>query len=159
MIFEWFETLHHWSVAVYLRRSFLVYPFVNATHILGIALLVGAIIPVDLRILGLASGPPLGPTARALARFAATGLALAIVTGFLLFSVQPLEYAANPAFWTKVSLVALGTLNAVALRASGTWHMAEVDGKFGAGLKIGAAISLLIWISAVFAGRAIAFLQ
>jgi hypothetical protein len=159
MLFEWLEALHHWSVAAYLRRSLYVYPFVNATHILGIALLVGSIVPVDLRILGLASGPPLGPTARALARFAATGLALAIMTGFLLFSVQPLEYAVNPAFWTKVSLVALGTLNALALRASKTWRVAEIDGEIGTGLKIGAAISLLIWISAVFAGRAIAFLQ
>jgi hypothetical protein len=65
-----------------------LYPFVNAAHILGIALLVGAIIPVDLKILGLASGPPLGATARALTRFAAAGLALAIMTGFLLFSVN-----------------------------------------------------------------------
>ena len=159
MLFEWLQALHHWSVADYLRRSLYAYPVVNAAHILGIALLVGAIIPVDLKILGLASGPPLGPTARALARFAATGLALAIMTGFLLFSVQPLEYAANPAFWTKVSLVGLGTLNALALRATRTWRIAEINGEIGARLKVGAAISLIIWIAAVFAGRAIAFLQ
>ncbi len=158
MLFEWLQALHHWEVAAYLRRSLYLYPFVNAAHIHGIALLVGAIVPVDLRILGLA-GPPLGAAARALARFAAAGLALAVATGFLLFSVQPLEYAANPAFWTKVSLVALGALNAFGLRASRAWRMAEIDGEIGAGLKLGAGISLLLWIAAVFAGRAIAFLQ
>ena len=159
MLVESLQALHHWEVAAYLRRSLYVYPAVNAAHILGIALLVGAIAPVDLRILGFASAPPLGATARALARFAAGGLALAIVTGFLLFSVQPLEYAANPAFWTKVSLVGLGALNALLLRASRAWRMAEIDGEIGVGLKLGAAVSLVTWVAALFAGRAIAFLQ
>ena len=159
MPFEWLQALHHWEVAVYLRRSLYAYPFVNAAHILGIALLVGAIVPVDLRLLGITSGPPLGPAARSLARFAAAGLALAAVTGFLLFSVQPLEYAANPALWTKLSLVALGALNALALRGTRAWRMAEIDGEIGMGLRLGAAVSLLVWVAALFAGRAIGFLM
>lgn len=159
MLVEWLQALHHWELAAYLRRSLYLYPFVNAAHILGIALLVGGIVPVDMRILGLTSGPPLGAAARALARFAAAGLALAVTTGLLLFTVQPLEYAANPAFWAKVSLVGLGALNALALRASRAWRMAEIDGEIGAGLKLGAGMSLIAWIAALFAGRAIAFLQ
>lgn len=159
MLSDWLQALHHWDVAVYLRRSLYLYPFVNACHILGIALLVGGIVPVDLRILGLAAGPPLGAAARALARFAAAGLVLAVATGFLLFSVQPLEYAANPAFLAKVTLVAVGAGNALLLRASRAWRMAEIDGDIGPGLKVGAAVSLLVWIAALFAGRAIAFVM
>jgi hypothetical protein len=159
MLVDWLEALHHWNVAVFLRRSLFVYPLVNAAHILGIALLVGAIVPVDLRVLGLAAAPPLGQTARALARFAAFGLALAAPTGFLLFSVQPLEYAANSAFLAKLTLVALGTANALALRASRAWRVAEIDGEISQGLKAGAAFSIVVWIAAVFAGRAIAFLE
>ena len=159
MWIEWLQALHHWEVAAFLRRSFYAYPLVNAAHILGIALLVGAIVPVDLKLLGITSGPPLGATAQALARFAAAGLALAVASGFLLFSVQPLEYVANPAFWTKVSLVALGVLNALGLRASGSWKMAEINGEIGVGLKFGACCSLLLWIAALLSGRVIAFLQ
>lgn len=158
MLADWLQALHHWEVAAYLRRSLYLYPFVNAAHILGIALLVGGIVPVDLRILGL-PGPPLGEAARALARFAAAGLVLAAATGFLLFSVQPLEYAANPVFLAKVTLVAVGAGNALLLRASRAWRMAEIDGEIGTGLKLGAAISLLVWIAALFAGRAIAFVM
>lgn len=156
---EWLDAVHQWEAAVYLRRSLYVYPIVNAAHILGIALLIGAIVPVDLRILGLSWAPPLGPAARALAGFAAAGLALAVVTGLLLFSVQPHAYAVNPAFWTKVSLVALGALNALGLRASGAWKMAEINGEIGVGLKLGAGCSLLVWIAALLSGRVIAFLQ
>ena len=158
MLAEWLQSLHHWELAAFLRRSLYAYPLVNAAHILGIALLVGAILPVDLKILGFTSGPPLD-SARSLARFAAAGLALAAGTGFLLFSVQPLEYAANPAFWTKVTLVGLGTANALLLRASFAWRMVERDDHPGLALKVRAAASLLIWIAALVSGRAIAFLQ
>ena len=48
----------------------------------------------------------------------------AVATGFLLFSVRPLAYAQNPAFLTKITLVALGVANALVLRANRGWRVA-----------------------------------
>lgn len=154
---EWLQALGDWPVAALLRRSLYVYPLVNAAHILALALLIGAILPADLRILVLFPRLAAAPFLRAMAAVSAFGLLLAAVTGFLLFSVQPLEYAANPAFLAKVSLVALGTANALAVRCRAGWRQATTEGEIGAGLKLGAAFSLSIWLAALLAGRWIAF--
>jgi hypothetical protein len=154
----WLQALQGWELAALLRRSVYVYPLVNAAHIFSLALLIGAILPADLRMLGLFQGVAAPPFLRLMTAIAATGLALAVATGFLLFSVQPLEYAYNPAFLTKVALVALGVLNATAIRLSPGWVEATSTGIVSSGLKLGAAVSLTIWICALLAGRWIAFL-
>jgi hypothetical protein len=154
----WLQALQGWELAALLRRSVYVYPLVNAAHIFSLALLIGAILPADLRMLGLFQGIAAPPFLRLMTAIAATGLALAVATGFLLFSVQPLEYAYNPAFLAKISLVALGALNATAIRLSPGWLEATSTGIVSSGLKLGAAVSLTIWICALLAGRWIAFL-
>ena len=158
MLTDWLQVLHDWPVAALIRRSLYVYPIVNATHIFSLALLIGGILPADLRMLGLFRAIQAGAYLRLMTAFSATGLALAIASGFLLFSVQPLEYAYNPAFLTKISLVALGTANALVIRFSHGWRLAIETGTVGPGLKLAAALSIAIWISALLAGRWIAFL-
>jgi hypothetical protein len=94
-------------VAQSLKSSRFVYPLVNAAHILGLATLFGSILCLDLRLLGAFRSVPAQPLARYLPRVAAFGLGVAIVTGALLFTVEPQDYAANPAFLTKAALVGL----------------------------------------------------
>ncbi len=147
------------AVASALRRSLILYPVVNALHILGIALLVGGIVPFDLRALGLFGAIPLAPLARFLPNVAAAGLIIAAMAGFLLFSVKPFDYAANPPFLTKMTLVALGVANAVAQRRSAGWHALLAGEAPGARVKLGAALSLVIWCAALMAGRMIAFVE
>jgi hypothetical protein len=155
---DWLQALHDWPVAALIRRSLYVYPIVNATHIFSLTLLIGGILPADLRMLGLFRAIPAGAYLRLMTAFSATGLALGIASGFLLFSVQPLEYAYNPAFLAKISLVALGTANALVVRFSGAWRLAIETGVVSPGLKLAAMLSIAIWISALLAGRWIAFL-
>ncbi|MDZ5699292.1 DUF2214 domain-containing protein [Chelativorans sp. M5D2P16] len=158
MLMEWLQALQEWQVATFFRRSFYAYPLLNATHIFSLALLIGAILPADLRMLGLFSGIPAAPFLKLMTRLAAAGLVLAILTGFLLFSVQPLEYAGNPAFLTKVSLVALGAANAAVIRLSPGWRAAAASGVVSPSLRFGAVLSLMLWLAALIAGRWIAFL-
>lgn len=158
MLAEWLPALHEWPVSVFFRRSFYAYPLLNAAHILSLALLVGAIVPADLRIMGLFSGVPAAPFLRLMTAIAAVGLGMAAMTGFLLFSVRPLAYAANPAFLAKISLVGLGAANAAAIRLSAGWRRMMAGGAAGAGLRLGAGLSLALWIAALVAGRWIAFL-
>ena len=158
MLTEWLTALHEWEVAALVRRSVYVYPWVNAAHIFSLTLLIGGILPADLRILGLFRWVPAAPFLRLMTAIAATGLALAIVTGFLLFSVQPLEYAGNAAFLTKLSLVVLGAAHALVVRFTPGWRTARDSGTITPALKAAAGLSLAIWIAALLAGRWIAFL-
>ncbi|WP_394888270.1 DUF2214 domain-containing protein [Mesorhizobium sp. AaZ16] len=158
MLVEWLHALHSWEVAALIRRSIYAYPLLNATHIFALTLLIGTILPADLRILGLFPSLPAGSFLRVMTAISAGGLVLAVATGFLLFSVQPLEYAANAAFLTKLSLVALGTINAITIRFSAGWRKVSTDGIASPGLRAGALLSLTTWIAALLAGRWIAFL-
>ena len=93
-----------------------LYAAVSALHILGIALLVGGIVLVDLRLVGLMRRLDLDAMAqlRALAR---TGATLAVATGILLASARPAEYLANRVFLAKMAIVASALANALAFEA------------------------------------------
>lgn len=141
-----------------LKSSRLVYPLINALHIVGFALLFGAIALFDLAILLRAKAAFLESLARFAPRVAASGLLLAAIAGLSLFSVQPFDYAANPAFRIKLVLVAAGTLHAVAMHRSEGFRELRRSGEASASVTVSAAVSLLVWIAAILAGRFIAFL-
>lgn len=155
---EWLQALQDWQVAAWLRRSIYVYPLLNAAHIFALTLLIGGILPADLRILGLLRSVAIAPFVRLMTSIAAFGLVLAIATGFLLFSVQPMEYAFNAAFLAKITLVVVGIVLALAVRSSASWRLLLAEGKPGSGLRATALASIVIWIAALLAGRWIAFL-
>jgi hypothetical protein len=151
---EWLGGLPH---AGLLRRSVTLYMLVNAVHILGIGLLVGSILPLDLRLMGVLKGGPVTVLASFLVRVAATGLAVAMLTGFLLFSVKPAEYAGNPAFLTKMGLLALGLMNVLAQHATNGWRTMLEGGDISVSVRMLAMVSFVVWVSAVVAGRWIGF--
>ena len=156
---EILQALHESGFAGALRRADTFYPFLNAAHILSIALLVGTIATLDLRALGAFRGVPFAALAAPLARMAASGLIAALFTGLLMFSVQPVAYAANDAFLMKIVLVGIGVLNAYTQHSSEAWKRAVAGGAIEAPVKSHAVLSLLIWITAVIAGRWIGFLD
>ncbi|QIO52783.1 DUF2214 domain-containing protein [Rhizobium leguminosarum bv. trifolii] len=154
-ILEWLSAT---TPAVALRHSGTLYMFVNAAHILAIGLLIGAILPLDLRLAGLFRKVPVEIVAPFLSRAAGVGLAAAIVTGFCLFSVRAVEYAANPAFLAKLGLIALGLLNLSIVHFGRGWKTAVSTGIVRPGLRFSAVLSAAVWIAAVLAGRWIGFL-
>ncbi|CAD7028428.1 hypothetical protein REJC140_02625 [Pseudorhizobium endolithicum] len=155
---EWLAPLAQTWFARALVTSPVLYPLVSAAHIMAIGLLFGGIIALDMRMLGLGSAVPLPAAARYLSRIAGIGLLLAVLTGFCLFCVRPLEYAGNPAFLAKLALVALGLLNILAVHLSAGWRQLLAGGTPQAATRIGATISILIWTGAIIAGRWIGFL-
>ncbi|TCT05021.1 DUF2214 domain-containing protein [Aquabacter spiritensis] len=152
------EALSDWPGAVLLREEVALYAAVNAAHIFALALLVGAIATLDLRLLGLFPAASPAVLAPPLVRVAAAGLLLAVLTGFALFSVRPVAYAQNPAFLAKLALVGLGIANALLLRLGPDWRRLMARGAVSLRLKAAALVSLLLWAGAVFAGRWIGFL-
>lgn len=142
------------TVAGTLRVSRWGYAAVNAAHIFGIALLVGAIVPLNLRIFGLWRNIPRRLLVRVLVPVAATGLALAVIAGFLLFSVRAREYAGVGFLQMKLALVAVGTLSALALHGA---HGFLLENASDTRLAGHATISMLCWPGALICGRLIAF--
>ncbi|KQV68083.1 hypothetical protein [Rhizobium sp. Root1220] len=157
MAIELLEWLAATPLSSGLRRSALVYMVVNAAHILSIGLLIGAILPLDLRLVGLFGSVPLAVVGPFLSRAAAIGLVGAVVTGFALFSVRPIEYAGNPAFLVKLGLLGLGIVNAALVHAGAAWRRAVSGSAPAFGLRLQAALSAATWISAILAGRWIGF--
>lgn len=147
-----------WPLAGLLRRSGTAYLLVNAGHIASIGLLFGAITALDLRLLGAARTLPLAAAAPYLSRLAAAGLVLALLTGMCLFAVNPQSYLDNPAFLTKLGLLALGVVNALWLHCRVPWTTALQGESTPTSVKLHAAMSLFLWLGAIVAGRWIGFL-
>ncbi|KKX28192.1 DUF6644 family protein [Rhizobium sp. LC145] len=155
---EWLAPLAETPLARALIASSTAYLLVNAAHILSIGVLFGSILALDLALLGLMPAAVLQAVAPYLSRLAGAGVVLAIVTGLCLFSVRPTEYAQNPAFLAKLGLIALGILNVAVVHFGAAWRGLLVGGAPTAALRVSATLSILIWISAVIAGRWIGFL-
>ncbi len=143
-----------------LRDSFWVYPLVNAGHLLGVALLVGAILPLDLRLLGLWRRLPAAPLWTVLTGTAAIGLSLAVICGLLLFAVRATDYTASSLFILKMLLVATGVLNALLVRVWRPAANAAVLSRSDlppARLRLAALVSMLVWPATLLLGRFVGY--
>jgi hypothetical protein len=152
------SALQETSLSQALRASVWVYPLVNTGHVLGIAMLFGAIAPLDLRLLGCWKRVPLEPLAQVLLPVAVGGLVLAALTGALLFTTRPLDYVAQPLFALKLTLIAAAVANALLLRRSAAWRLLRFEG--GAprlGWRLAAVVSLLLWLCVITVGRLIGY--
>jgi len=146
--------LENWSIAEYFRNARWGYGFLNAFHIFGVSLLIGATVPINLRLLGFWSNVQRADLMKVLVPIAATGLGLAIVAGVLLFSVRAQEYADLGVFQIKILLVLAGSISAVSLH----WTFGMILERLPPRRRINHAIlSLLCWPGVLVLGRLIAF--
>ena len=158
MIEEWAAALEATTLAAALRNSVWSYPLVNAAHILGVALLVGSTVPLDLRLLGVWRSAPLAPLWRVLTRTAGAGLVLAIVFGALLFITRATEYVASGFFIAKMIAVGVGIANALLLRVPPLSPVsAAPHPKTPARLRLAAGLSLAAWLTTLTLGRLIGY--
>jgi hypothetical protein len=144
-----------------LRSSHWVYPIVNAGHVVGLALLFGAIVPLDLRLIGFWQRVPIGAMARMLLPVAIAGLSLAVLTGALLFSVSAVKYAGMTVFQAKLLLILAALANALLLHRARAWAVhqgTELQGTTPR-LRLAGVLSIGCWLAAIFAGRMIGYLD
>lgn len=137
------------AIAAALKTSFVVYPLVNATHILAVGTLVATVLMMDARILGLWKAGAEGLVAT-LRPVALSAFALAAVTGAAMFTVNATDYAANPAFRVKLALIVLAAINFALFS-----HLQQ---RGGSNLKLPAALSAVLWPATLVAGRLIGFI-
>ncbi len=156
-----------WAPVAALRQSVLVYPLVNAGHVLGIALLVGTVVALDLRLVGVWRDVRQSDLVRVLVPVAIAGFALAAATGMALFATRASEYLASPLFLAKLGVIAVAGINVVIVRALMRRAVATdaprlppraVDGDAkGTALRVLAALSIALWLSAVLLGRLVGY--
>ncbi|MCL7943694.1 hypothetical protein [Marinobacter sp. ATCH36] len=143
-----------------LRNSTFMYPLVNAGHIFGVALLVGGIVPVDLRLLGFWRNYPVMMFVDVLRITSAIGLGLAVVCGALLFATAAVDYAGSTLFQAKIVLVLLGVSNALILGrvlVRQDIRGLPMKARMPLSLRVGAMLSLVVWISALILGRLLGY--
>ena len=137
-----------------LRESWLAYPVVNALHIVGVALLFGAIVPLDLRLAGWRrETAPVDRLSRLLLPVAMFGFLLAASAGLLLFATDARAYAASPLFQAKMALIAMALVNALALRAI-DWRSPKPRGRR---VALAGAASLVLWLAVIVLGRLVGY--
>lgn len=154
MLEGWLAALEAAPAIEALRVSSWAYAAVNTLHIVGIALLFGAIVPLDLRLAGWRSeDASLAALAKLLLPVAKAGFALAALTGPLLFAADARNYAASPLFRAKLAVIAAALFNASLLRRV-DWSAPRLSNRR---FVAAGAASLLLWLLAIGLGRWIAY--
>lgn len=134
-----------------LRTTPWAYPALEAVHIVGIALLLGNLVALEVRVFGRAAALPVHGVARLSLSIALSGFALAAASGALMFATQPAELLANRAFLVKMGLLVAAGCNALWFHARGSL------GKLDSMARIQMLSSTAIWLAVVFCGRWIAY--
>jgi hypothetical protein len=154
------DWLQKTSLALNIRDSLLLFPLLESTHVIGLAVVVGTVVIIDLRLLGLAT------THRSFSRLGADtlpwtlgGFAVAAITGALMFTTNATVYFHNAWFRAKVLMMVLAAINALAFeltarRKIGEWDLAR---SAPPAARVIATVSLVIWIGVIVAGRMIGF--
>ena len=136
------------------------YGIFNLLHVLGIALLFGAIAVLDLKLLGAWRRIPVTALSEPIVPISGFGLLLALGSGVALLSAQATEYVGNPFLLIKFAAIALGVINVGALHMSSVWREmrhAETSTRGRRRLAWAGALSLISWLVAIGAGRMIAY--
>jgi len=135
-----------------LLSSAWAYPALEVVHLSGIALLIGNLVLLELRVFGLGAALPVRELARLSLGLALAGFSLAAVSGLLMFASQPAELLANRAFSLKMLLLLAAACNAGWFHGRGSLH--KLDGLARAQMLL----STLIWLAVLVCGRWIAYL-
>jgi hypothetical protein len=159
-IVEWLSALEQTPLADVMRHSLWTYPIVEVVHIVGFAMLVGAVVLFDLRLLGFSGTVSIRALERHLLPWAWTALLLIVPSGVAMLSAHATDFAANPAFRVKLLLIAFAGINAAAFHAGvyrsvSAWDQHQPT---PAAAKASALLSLAIWLGVITCGRLIAYL-
>lgn len=149
----WAAALEASGLGVLMRESAVLYPLANIAHIIGLALFVGSILLLDLRLVGFARALPALNVARALTPIMLAGFALQVLSGVMLFSADARPLWANPVMQVKAALIAFGLINALVFRALWNRRLADWDEAAPGVARTQAGLSLMIWLGVAVCGR------
>jgi uncharacterized membrane protein YgdD (TMEM256/DUF423 family) len=135
-------------------------PAIQSVHIVGIALVMGSVLMIDLRILGLAwTEQTLLQTTSRFGPWLTGSLWLLLATGLMMVVGEPVRELVSFSFWLKMALVALGAVVAVAFQRALRRHEQQWEGTLvhRPSIKALAVLTFLVWVGVIFLGRLIAY--
>jgi uncharacterized protein DUF6644 len=148
------------GLATGIRNSLYLFPLIESAHVVGLTMVFGTILIIDLRLLGLASAQRTF-TAIAADVFTWTWLAflMTVMTGALMFITNASTYYSSGYFRAKMALLVLSGLNMLAfeLTSRRSVHLWDRQAAAPAAGRAVAALSLAIWIGVIFLGRWVGF--
>lgn len=135
-----------------LRTHSFAYPMLEVVHIIGIALLLGNLVLLELRVWGAGKALPVDDLARLTLTLVCIGFGLVTISGSLMFATQAFDLLGNRAFKIKMGLLMLAACNAV------WFHTRQSLIKLDMTAKLQTLLSSIIWLAAIVCGRWIAYL-
>lgn len=154
----WAVALQDSSLGYAIRHSIWLYPFGNVVHVLGVALLVGSIFSLDLRMLGFARAQvSVESASRLLTPVAMAGILMLVPGGLILFIADAGPLAANTLLQWKLALVAIGVANAIFFRRLWGGRLKTWDADAPGVARMQIVASIAIWLTVPMLGRLIAY--
>jgi hypothetical protein len=148
------------ALADNIRENDLLFPLIESVHVVAICLVVGSILAVDLRLLGLASlNRPISRVTAGILPLTWGAFVVAVASGGLLFISNATKYLGNGFFIAKLCLLALAGLNMamfhfISAKDLPRW---ENDRRPPLPARLAGGASILLWIAVVACGRWIGF--
>lgn len=154
------QAVHDTWLGEVTRQNSSLFTLGLVVHFIGLCLLLGAMLVIDLRLLGVSKRLPIG-AALSLLPIAIVGFGLNLLTGIMFFCFDPFGYWGNPAFKLKMLLVLIAGLNALVFTFTSHRKLAStaVDYAPGLAIKLSASASLLLWFAVILFGRLIVAFQ
>lgn len=158
-LFDLCQWLHDSPAAAVMRRSSATFTVINSIHALGIVLVAGTILFVDLRLLGLAlRRESVKDVVSRIVPLTLSGFVVMATTGLLMFFPEAVRYYKSPAFRIKLVLLILLGLNALVFhltvyRDAPKWEFGAVPAR----ARLAGLCSLVLWIGVIAAGRSIPY--
>ena len=151
--FEWCEAT---ALGETIRTSLWLFPAIECVHLIGLVMLGGSVLMVDLRLLGMGlRDQPVATVAGAGHRLLVGGIVLMLVTGIPLFLSEAIKCYYSPSFWVKISTLVPAIAFALTVRR----RIADAGPGETSGLQrtLTAVVSLGLWLTVAAAGRWIGF--
>lgn len=154
-VFAWVEAS---SLSTWIREADTIFAFqgILVLHALGMGFLAGGNAAIDLRILGVARRVPLGSMA-GFYPLLWISFAASLVSGLLLLIAYPTKALTNPLFYVKLACIALAIGLMPVIRRRLLSDSPAVQESLPSRARMLAAISLLLWIGVIGAGRLLAY--
>ena len=150
--FRWCEST---AVGRAVAESVWAFPVIEAVHLIGLCVLGGALLVVDLRLLGLSlTSQPVARLARHARPWLVGSLVLMAATGVPLFLSEAIRAYYNTAFWVKMCTLPVALTFTFAVRERVARRETDAPGAVG---RIVGAVSLALWFTVAAAGRWIGF--
>jgi hypothetical protein len=153
-LLPWFEWLESLWLGDAIRQSSWLFPVIEAIHLLGLCLLGGAVLIVDLRMLGIGLRQPIAEVARDARPWLIGSITLMLATGIPLFLSEAIKCYYNTSFWVKITTLPIAIVFALLVRDRLARRTATES---TATTKLVALISMALWFTVAAAGRWIGF--